>query len=302
MINESEPNKFEPNKPNINLDDLTSLSAAEVAAKLDSLVKSITPKRDSKGLKASGPRRSLSAGSKELRELAKDAAKGTLEPLTPLMLDVLTFIEQHFHQFNGTLPLSSTLEDRFPTLDIDKLMQHGTFRLSLINRGIEPPVGPYKDIGQSSALPKELTNEQLAAAISITNFEDKRSRASKLRELGITTSQWMGWLKQPKFRDYLLNLSGTNLENASYVANENLVKAMDRGDINAIKFYNEITGRWTPQSSGEAKQSQNIRTVLARVVEAIQRHVHDPEILRAIGEDFEAILNGTIEPSRQLAE
>jgi|SRR5437660_1403696 len=224
-----------------------------------------------------------------------------LAPLTPEHLRVITYIEQYWFKFNGTFPSRESLGSVFPEFDIDSALEHKTFRISLVNRGIDPPIVLQDD--SHFEIPIGISREQLAAVLTIINFEDKRSRAAKFKELGVTPQQWQGWLKQPRFKTFLHNLSSANLQDAAYVANEALVRAMDRNDVSAIKFYHEITGRYQPQAqvAQQSQQTQNIRLILARVVEAIQRHVKDTEVLRLIGEDFEAILNGTIEPSRQVA-
>lgn len=219
-----------------------------------------------------------------------------LEPLTPEHIKAIAFIESYYYMHDGKFPTRAAFHNQIPSFDINAALQHKTFRISLMNRGIDPPVGPLND--DRLNVPIGLTKEQLAAIVVIVNFEDKRSRTTKLKDLGITPSQWQGWLKQKAFRSFLLELSGANLQYAEYIANEALVRAMDRNDINAVKFYHELNGRYKPAS--QTPQAQNIRIILARVIEAIQRHISDASILQAIGEDFEAILNDEIEPSRRI--
>lgn len=216
-----------------------------------------------------------------------------LKPLTSTELKAIQFIESYYHRADGRFPSKVIVESNIVDFDINDALDNATFRLSLTNRGINPPVGPLTN---SIADDPDISPEQLAAILTIINFEDKRTRGTKLRELGLTPSQWQGWLKQDSFRETLIQLSGANFKNAQYIANEALVKAMDRGDVNAIKFYSELTGNYKPAT----QQVHNIKIILARVVEAIQRHVRDPDTLRRIGEDFELILNDEIGPSRQL--
>jgi hypothetical protein len=217
-----------------------------------------------------------------------------LEPLNKDQLKAIAFVEHYWFKFDGHFPSREAFFNRMPDFDINAALNHKTFRIALINRGIDPPVGPLDDALLN--VPQGITKEQLAAIVTVVNFEDKRTRATKFKELGVTPQKWQGWLKIPTFKQFLQELSAANLQDAMYVANEALIKAMDRGDTNAIKFYMEITGKY----QAATPQTQNIRLVLARVVEAIQRHVKDPETLRLIGEDFEAILNGTTEEARQV--
>ena len=215
-----------------------------------------------------------------------------LRPLTPEMLSVLGSIEEHWHRYSG-FPSVETIKKKFPKFDINSALKHETFRLALNNRGIEAPANL-----DSPAAMHGLTQEQVAAITTIINFDDPRPRHVKLRELGIPSAKWQGWLKNAAFKKFLHELSSSRFTDAVYVAHEGLTKAMDRGDTNAIKFYLEATGRYTQQSTS----NQNIRVILARVIESIQCHIKDPEVLRAIAADFELIMKGDVPPVEQMKE
>src|SRR5687768_12684446 len=124
-----------------------------------------------------------------------------LEPLTPEHVKVIAYIEHHWFRFQGHFPSRERFEDKFPAFDIDQALKHKTFRIALINRGIDPPIGPLDD--EHLNVPKGISKEQLAAIVTAVNFEDKRSRATKFKELGITPQQWQGWLKIPAFKEFL---------------------------------------------------------------------------------------------------
>jgi hypothetical protein len=49
-----------------------------------------------------------------------------------------------------------------------------------------------------------------------------------------------------------------------------------------------LTGRYTENSG----QIENIKIIIARLIEVIQVRVKDPETLRAISQDFNMILSG----------
>jgi hypothetical protein len=56
----------------------------------------------------------------------------------------------------------------------------------------------------------------------------------------------------------------------------------------AIKFYYEVTGRYNPRLQVDV----NVDSVMNRVVEIIQKHVRDPQVLMAIADDLEDLANG----------
>ena len=198
------------------------------------------------------------------------------QTLTTLQMQVLSFIEEFWHKFHK-FPSVDVVCDKFPSFNLNTNLKDPTFAQSLENRGI---------IIDSSV--RGLTEDQIAAILCLSDFEDKRSRARKLRDLGLTSTKWNGWLKDKAFRNFLHNQFAFNFEESTHVAQDALVRAMDKGDTNAIKFYMEMTGQYTQQ----APQMVNIKLILARVIESIQRHVQDPEILKAIGNDFELIMQG----------
>lgn len=197
-------------------------------------------------------------------------------PLTALQQRVIGWINERWMAGLG-FPSDNLVYKRFPEFDLKESLQHDIFLKALHNRGIILP-----------SVHDELTNEQLAAISVVCNFADQRSRSAKLRSLGITATKWQGWMKNKSFKKYLHDLSATNFQDNVHVAHEGLLKAVDRGSVDAIRFYLESTGRYT-QSSAE---SQNIKIILARVIESIQKHVKDPNVLRAIAQDFELIMAG----------
>jgi hypothetical protein len=62
-----------------------------------------------------------------------------------------------------------------------------------------------------------------------------------------------------------------------------LVGQATKGDINAIKFAYELTGRWNPN----AGQIMETREVIGAVVEIIQKYVTEPEQLTKIATEMQ---------------
>lgn len=217
-------------------------------------------------------------------------AETALKPLTQDMLEVIGFIEHHWIRY-GKFPTVGLMKERYPKFNLKTSLKHNTFRLALDNRGITIPTDVYLTALDNALEPEqELTNDQIQAASTYVNYTDTRSRTRKLQEMGISTTKWNGWLKNPTFRDFLHELSTRNFNDQLSTAHEGLLKAVDRGDTNAVKLYMEMTGRYTANSG----QNQNIRVILARVIESIQRHIKDPNTLRAIATDFEVIMRGEV--------
>lgn len=204
-----------------------------------------------------------------------------LRPLGPVELRALTYIEEYWLD-RREFPAKILLERKIPEFNLDKALKNKTFLVALAQRGIE-----HRENGDLSA-------EQVAAIATITNFADRRSRNSKLTSLGITTTQWNGWLKNPAFKRLLHSVSSGSFEDELPYVQENLLRAVGRGDTNAIKFYMEVTGRFKAGSVTE----QNLLKTISLLVESIQRHVRDPEVYGRIAADWDRILAGQSAPSR----
>jgi hypothetical protein len=192
-----------------------------------------------------------------------------MEPLTLDEIKLVNKVEQYWHIKREFPP-----EDFF---DNKLILNKPAFKRAMSMRGILMP-SPDND----------LSSEQMAAILVITNYLDKRSQAAKLKSLGVTPQQWQGWLKDHKFKTYLHNISSSTFEDALPTAYEGLLKKVEAGDVNAVKFYMEVTGRYTE----DAGQVQNLKIIVARLIEVIQRRVKDPELLRAISSDFNTVLTG----------
>lgn len=142
----------------------------------------------------------------------------------------------------------------------------------------------------------ELTATQVAAAITIMNFTDTRSTDDKLDQLGINPTQYYAWLNDPQFKNLVDNLSEQNLKNIRPTAITEFTKLINKGDWNAVKYYLDVTGAVT---SNDAPQSE---IQIRMIVEVIQKHVKDPQIMMAIAADIKAITqNRTLEVIEQPA-
>ncbi len=83
------------------------------------------------------------------------------------------------------------------------------------------------------------------------------------------------------------------LKAAGADANVGLVKAVESGDLTAIKFQMELTGRYNPRIDVNV----NVEGLLARVVDIVARHV-TPEVMEAIANELE----GVVDPSAAVGQ
>lgn len=208
-----------------------------------------------------------------------------LEPLTSRELSIVTWVEQYWHK-NSRFPYLKEFKQKLGQLNfpqdfpVTDLMEKPSFKRAMDNRGISIP--------SVTDVPVDLNNDQLAGILAVTNYLDKRSQSVKLKSLGITTSQWNGWLKNKIFKEYLHEVSSNTFKDSIHIAQESLVSKLESGDTSAIKLYMELTGRY--QEGGS--QVANLRLILTKLVEVLRRRITDENLLRAIGQDFDLILSG----------
>lgn len=206
-------------------------------------------------------------------DTAVDRIKVTL---TPQHRDLINFVEHYWYQ-NQTYPSTAAMHrwsvEQSISFDICRQLELDVTPY-LYKRGITP-----------SKANSRLTDAQLAAANLILNFTDKRSKAKKLSSLGITTTQWDGWLRQKTFKEYLANRTGEVLDNNHDVAHLGLLSAVEKGQTQALELYYKITGLYREDSP-----QANVNLLMTLLIEVIQREVNDPDVLRRIAAGFELVM------------
>ena len=202
--------------------------------------------------------------------------------LTPKQIDLLNLYEQEW-MLHGNIPTADRCEGfGFTKQLISKAHADAEFRTALIARGI-------RLAGVTDEHTGILTEDQLICANTLLDVSDNRSRKKKLQELGIPTQKYEAWLRDPAYQQYVRQRGENVLGDNSHEAHLALVDRVRAGDVTAIKYYNEITGRYV---SG-LKDSVDANGIVMRVLEIIQRRVTDPSLQAAIADDLVALAKGS---------
>jgi len=199
--------------------------------------------------------------------------------------ELVNFLEQEWLA-KRALPTADRLSDigfSISTESYTKFLDRQDVRTALLGRGVPLSIlgGGKHDV---------LTEEQLTAANVMLDLRDNRSQKKKLQDLGVSSQKWQAWLRDPAFQNYLRQRAEGILGDNQHEAANALVDRVRSGDVNAIKFYYEITGRHV--SAPQGGNSPNFPALLMRVMEIIQKHVSDTEIVNAIAEDFLVLAQG----------
>lgn len=126
-----------------------------------------------------------------------------------------------------------------------------------------------------------LSAQQSATLNILEDFSDVRTLTAKLKAVGATRTQYNAWLKDPLFRKFYESRIESHLRDSHLMALSTIISNAENGDQKAAEKLLEINGRYNPQNA----ELQNARAVVGAMVEALQRHVKDPEVLKKIIDD-----------------
>lgn len=210
----------------------------------------------------------------------------SLVSLTEDDLSILVFCEQHWN-LSGSLPTVERAEELgLPRESYEKALLKAEFQEALSERGIV-----LRNAKQGFKA-KTLTVEQMAVANTLLDLTDTRSQKKKLQDLGISTVKYQAWLKDPVFRSYLQERAENVLGDNAHEVNLALLDAVRSGNVKAIEYYNEYTGRYVPVSKRPSSSSPqvDVHGILTAMIEIIQKRVKDPEIQGLIGQDVKELI------------
>lgn len=124
-----------------------------------------------------------------------------------------------------------------------------------------------------------LSVEQLGLLTILTNAVDGRTLKGKLKAAGVTWSTYQAWMKQPRFHAMYKSWATDSLMDAIPAAETQLANLMASGDMSAIRFGMEVTGRHDPAN----KKQVDGQKLVALILEVIEEEIKDVDTLRAIG-------------------
>lgn len=212
--------------------------------------------------------------------------------LTEFEIQLLTFLDQQYH-LTGTLLTAEKAYEEYgiPVKEYENAFKNSTFRDSLSERGVVfERLTIYDD--NAKWIAKSLTPTQLLAANALLDLTDTRTNKKKLQDLGISTTKYNAWLKDPVFKDYLAARAKQLIGDNEHEVDLALLDRVRSGDMKAISYYNEFTGRYTPASSRTSSSSAaiDIGAILVRVIEIVNEEVNNPDEILAISNRLRSLI------------
>lgn len=183
--------------------------------------------------------------------------------------DIINFYDLQWH-LRHRVPTTEEVSNftKQSQIEVNHALSRRPVIKALEQRGI-----PWRQHSQ-----QDLTEKQIAAAITVMNFMDKRSVEEKLDQLGILPATYYAWLKDPQFKNFVDSLADSNLRNIRPTAVAEFTKKINAGDWGAIKYWLETTGEL---QSEEAPQSE---VLVKALIEILQEEIKDPEVMVRISE------------------
>jgi len=129
--------------------------------------------------------------------------------------------------------------------------------------------------------PSGLSDEQEALLSILSDPALRGGLASRLKKAGISSAKFRAWKRQRAFNDAYKRLVQIEREDASETVDLQLISMASNGDLNAIKYYNDLVGRGpNDKKAVDAVQFSKI------ILESVMKHV-SPEQLKAISAEVE---------------
>jgi hypothetical protein len=172
-----------------------------------------------------------------------------------------------------------TVKDQDQELEIEQIelvWQTSKFQRSLQDRGIATTKNPNLTLRQEMFL---------QAYLNPMNMNPPQTVAKQQK---ISIPELDGWMRQKHFAEAMSAKSEENLRKFLPLADQALGQLVQQGDMKAITFVNQMTGRFDPNRS----QAVDVVALLLAVQDIVLKHVRDPITKRNIGRELMAMAQG----------
>ena len=159
------------------------------------------------------------------------------------------------------------------------------FKLNALE-AVKELVPEFPDPNNAAPPVGSLSPDELLVALAVLNTHDRRALKMKLQELEVTTVQFNSMMAKPHVVNFIADQSKRLLQESGYVADLALKKNMDDGNLEAIKYYNGIFGRYG--TSGSTFSMQDLTIILHQVLNILSKYVQ-PEALSKVADELAMI-------------
>lgn len=172
-----------------------------------------------------------------------------------------------------------TVLDQDETLEkeqVDLVWGSTKLQKSLQDRGIKTTKDPNLTLRQETFL---------QAYLNPLNLKPPQVIAKQLK---ISLVELDGWMRDKHFANAMSEKSEENLKKYIPMADQALGQLIQQGDMKAITFVNQLTGRFDPN----ARQSLDVPSLMMQIQDIVLRNVRDPIAKRNIARELIALAQG----------
>lgn len=160
--------------------------------------------------------------------------------------------------------------------EVELVWQSSKFQRALADRGIKTTSNPNLTLRQE---------QFLQAYLNPLNLLTPQVLAKRMK---IGLAELDGWMRQKEFAAAFAAKSEDNLKKYLPLADQALGQLVQSGDMKAITFLNQLTGRFDPN----AKANLDVPALLMQIQDIVVRHVLDPVVKRNIARELIALASG----------
>lgn len=160
--------------------------------------------------------------------------------------------------------------------EVEMVWGGSKFQQALADRGIRTTQNPNLTLRQETFL---------QAYLSPVNTKTPQVLAKQMK---IGLAELDGWMRQKEFAGAMSVKAADNLKHFLPMADQALGQLVSQGDMKAITFLNQLTGRF----DANAKSALDVPALLLQVQDIILRHVREPEVKRNIARELIALASG----------
>ncbi len=171
------------------------------------------------------------------------------------------------------------IRDQDPSLskaEVELVWGSSKFQRALQDRGIRTTQNPNLTLRQETFL---------QAYLSPLNVKTPQVLAKQMK---IGLAELDGWMRQKEFASAMSVKAADNLKHYLPMADQALGQLVQQGDMKAITFLNQLTGRF----DANAKSALDVPALLLQVQDIVLRHVREPEVKRNIARELIALASG----------
>jgi hypothetical protein len=172
-----------------------------------------------------------------------------------------------------------TVLDQDPDLskaEVELVFETSKFQRAMEDRGVKTTQNPNLTLRQETFL---------QAYLNPLNLKPPQVLAKQMK---ISIAELDGWMRDKHFAGAFSAKAEDNLKKYLPIADQALGQMVQSGDMKAITFLNQLTGRF----DANAKQSIDVGSLLLQVQDIVLRHVRDPITKRNIGRELMALAQG----------